>query len=252
MAQELLDQLRLYDKAIGDWLVSCPVRDNEGNTPIIVMGPPNKSFAMAQEILKSKLGKDDAKKINQPYFPVIGYSRGDLTYAMERNFGLHRLRDMGIRLPDRKTRFTTTWPRPYDIPITIDVWTLTETFLDKWVVWLGMQSVSSRFKFYIDMSNLWSGWKTKLITAENQGLINNSDLEGVEEGRTAEKRYTLTMILKAWLILPIEESITVLRITQDTYIIPTGVDLGPLTVSDAEGYEDGGSVIYDELGWRKA
>jgi hypothetical protein len=206
---------------------------------------------MAQEILKAQLGAEDASKINQPYFPIIGYSRGDLTFDMARNFGEHRLRDMGIKLPERKTRFTSVWPRPYEIPITIDVWTLTETYLDKWVVWLGQQAVSGLFNFVIDFSKLWSGWIKKLIVADHGGLVNNSDIESVEEGRTAEKRYTLSMTLRGWLFLNVEEVKTVLKITQDMYAISHGVDLSSLTVDDLLDQERVSRIIYTNTGWRK-
>jgi hypothetical protein len=252
---DVVDQFRPFDSAVRDWLRTAPLNKGGKMVPIVFAGPDG-AFAAMEELLEESLGEDLAEKARNIPLPFMSIQRGGIQFDPERFHGASTMIS-GFLLgysPDAKKSFRMKWPKPYDWSYKVEVWTknrMTRNIFEGWM----LQQFES-FELLLEANFDRGSDNTdligrKLIPFENQGIVDNSDLEPEDGERIL--RYTLEMLCKGWIHGDITEVGTVLEIYSDIYTVEdSGIDLSTVTAAQVAANPDDfvleGRITTDEDG----
>jgi hypothetical protein len=213
----LYNELRIYDRAVADFVNSLPVDYGEmSGMPererglFWVYATPSHAHASAMQVLKRKgwtlkgmTGVDDKGDqdwYNIPY-PFASITRSDPVPDPSRGIVPFVFRKFQRYAGNYAA---TRHPLAYDIQYTIEYWMrskFTEAHLLEWLAVVKSPIGASPNEFFLTVP-FPEPWGEKIIAAKDMSLTDNSDLEpGDEDDR--QLRFTLTFNLKAWFFHPI-------------------------------------------------
>lgn len=219
-----VDQWKLYDLAVREWVLRLgPLL----NVPTfnVIFATPDRAFATLTHLLNKRYG-ERAEKIKTPPFPIASISR--LSHRFDRSRFLPNSRRIrGQRYTtDRRVAYDALFPLPWDMPYQIDFWAKTREVMNVFSMWLQGES-TPQGALCVDLKNVDAAWGQKIVLFDVEEITDTSQLEPEEENRSL--RFTVTLTLHGWLLLPLVPNKTVFSVLADMYQADPGT-----TIADIE------------------
>lgn len=240
-----VDQYRIYDSAVRQWLWE--IRDpriNRGLPIPVVHATPDRAFASYRELLlaqeqRRRLAdgrqptiKDVSFRLRRqqpernPPLPLWSYHRQDENLDRTR-WNRMTLRKLGfvVRRPDNSiikkgdpdyqtAIYQAPFPLPLSFPYQIEIWTRNQVTANLIRQQLHLRYDEGQVYFRLDFSPVHAVYGCKLVRMSIDGIANNSDLEPGEPGDRVV-RYTVSTTIHGWLWRPVREIPTVLSTVFD-------------------------------------
>lgn len=251
----VVDQLRIYDQRIFEWLgtFTHPSVTN-GKQIFRVFATPDRAFAEARNLLRKDAnggldptgtGMSPLSPIRTIPLPFISIHRATGVMDQQR-WNRVPVTDLGTAIVDQGNsqfgteRFIADWPIPYNFPYQIDVWTRNRTTRNYIEQWMAQQFDPYEFFLHTDFTTVHPAWGDKIIPINYESF---DDLSDYEPGEPADRviRYSLSVTAKGWLFRPVTVVKTVLTFKFDIYdgIPPSDTylesfDIDPTTTAPVE------------------
>ena len=238
--QKTIDQFRLYDQLIYDWLggIEYPIKNKDGDVvyPSIprVFATPERALAKMREVLNKDRSQrhnrvDSGGNVPLPFISIWRqineYDPSRYSRAVQRSFKFSE---------DCLEVKQAPWPSPQNMPYQIEFWARNRTVLNYILQWLTLQfdnnvlhlSLSLR-EFDIDLYP-----EPLSIRIDKSSFSDNSDLESGENQRIL--RHTLSIIVKGYLFRPSRTVKTIQKVEFEAIEKNTGVNLDKFTVNSSD------------------
>lgn len=213
--QKLIDQFRLYDQMVYDWLggLEYPIQNKDGDIvfPSVprVFATPERAFAKMMEVIN----KDKTQRfrridsIGQVPLPFISIWRQINEFDPQRY----------SRSVQRKMKYSddclevrqSPYPSPQNIPYQIEFWTRNRTIINYLLQWLALQFDNNVLYLGLNLRDFDLDMYPDpiAIQVKKDNFQDTSDLEPGEEQRNL--RHTLSMTVRGFLFRPIRTVKTV-------------------------------------------
>lgn len=235
---ETADQIRSLDVAVRVWAEAAPLLEDGKSIPV-VFATPDRAFSAMQHALSGRLPEGRSETVKKIPLPFASISRGNLLYDSNRFRGVNTKFNKLATTSDKLTALQAPFPLPYDISYRVEFWTKNHISGNKLQVYSALSFQSHEMFLPVDYANVWPNWGIKLISYENDGIIDNSELEPGEGERVF--RFTQTMTAKAWLLSDVDPVKTAATIHIDKVFV-TG-SLNGVTVEDVDAVDSAIPVI---------
>lgn len=223
-----LDQLRIYDIMVIEWLCSfCH--------PSVIKGKPlNLKFATAERGYAQIRNLDNSEKpdyqrnrdpISKPKLPAIEVTRrGPLPDYTRQKLRVQLVSGF-VDDTDKKKRFVTHYPKPYNLPYQIDFISINRKTMNLIQTYFMLQFEDDRFLLVADFTKIHKVFGKRYIPVVLNDFIDNSDLEPGENER--EIRVTLDISVIGWFFRPVKEVETIQGVQFDIFngLVETGNNL---------------------------
>ena len=205
-----LDQLRIYDELIVKWLCSfCHPQVKKGNPLYLQFATAERGYAEIRNL--DNRDKPDYQRnrdpIAKPLLPAIEVTRrGPIPdYTRQKT----RVRIVGnfVDDTDKKKRYVSHYPKPYNLPYQIDFVSINRKTMNLIQTYFMLQYEDDRFLLIADFTKIHKIFGKLFIPVVLSDFIDNSDLEPGENER--EIRVTMDVSVSAWFFRPVKEVETV-------------------------------------------